>query len=34
MKSKLELAKTTIGKFKDEINKAQKERGLEPSSFL
>jgi hypothetical protein len=34
MKSRLELAKTTIGKFKDEINKAQKERGIEPSSFV
>ena len=33
MKSKLELAKTTNIKFKDEILKAQKEKGLEPTIF-
>ena len=33
MKSKLELAKTTNTKFKDEIMKVQKEQGLEPTIF-
>ena len=33
MKSKLELAKTTNTKFKDEILKVQKEKGLEPTIF-
>merc|ERR1719232_103504 len=33
MKSKLELAKTTSSKFKDEIMKVQKEKGLEPTIF-
>ena len=33
MKSKLELAKTTSQKFKDEILKVQKEKGLEPTVF-
>ena len=33
MKSKLELAKTTSSKFKDEIMKVQKEKGLEPTVF-
>ena len=33
MKSKLELAKTTSQKFKDEIIKVQKEKGLEPTIF-
>jgi len=33
MKSKLELAKTTITKFKEEIQKAQKEAGMEQSIF-
>ena len=33
MKAKLELAKTTITKFKEEIQKAQKEAGMEQSIF-
>jgi len=31
LKSKLELAKTTISKFKQEVHKAQKEKGITPS---
>ena len=33
MKSKLELAKRTTLKFKEEIKKAQKEKGVEQSMF-
>ena len=33
MKSKLDLAKETSSKFKDEIMKVQKEKGLEPTVF-
>ena len=33
MKSKLELAKTTTTKFREEIKKAQKEKGVEQSIF-
>ena len=31
LKSKLELAKSTITKFKSELNKVQKEKGLDIS---
>ena len=34
MKIKLELAKTTNTKFKDEILKAQKEKGLDPTILM
>ena len=33
MKSKLELAKTTTTKFREEIKKAQKDKGVEQSIF-